>query len=301
MGFKIRATGLVGARHAVPLLVILVAGGLEAADGSYDPMVSISTPALGAATSAVSTYTWRAVPNTVLRDEESLSYVVKWGLVTGGLSTLAIRGLVPVNGRPAYHIVSEARSGGMVSAFYRVEDHNEAWLDQRAMVSVRYEKRIKEGMFRIEESTLIDQPKRRFHLQSYRIDKNLYEQKEGTLPPNVLDVLSSLYYVRVLPLEVGQSYTMDVLSGDKVYPLEVKVEKRETIKVPAGRFDTFRVEPLLRAPGIFIAKGKKLEVWLTADERHLPVRMRTEVFIGHVSAELLPPNTAPEMAHSTDN
>jgi hypothetical protein len=236
--------------------------------------------------SASSSDTWRSVTNTAFSGEEHLSFVVKWGLVTGGYSTLSIQGIEPVNGRPAWHIVSEARSGGMVSAFYQVEDHNEAWLDQEALVSVRYEKRIKEGKYRIEESTLIDQTKRRFHLQSYRLDKNLYEQQEGPLPPDTLDVLGSLYYVRVLPLVVGQSYTMDVLSGDRVYPLEVKVKKRERIKVPAGTFDTLLVEPFLRAPGIFIAKGKKLEVWLTDDARHLPVRMRSEVFIGHVSAEL---------------
>lgn len=239
-------------------------------------------------TLAVPSYSdaWRTVPHTALSGEEHLSFVVKWGFVTGGYSTLSIQGIASVNGRPAYHIVSEARSGGMVSAFYKVEDHNESWLDQEALVSVRYEKRIKEGQYRIEESTLIDQVNRHFHLQSYRLDKNLYEQQEGPLPPNTLDVLGSLYYVRMLPLAVGQSYTMDVLSGDKVYPLEVKVKKRERIKVPAGTFDTLLVEPFLRAPGIFIAKGKKLEVWLTDDARHLPVRMRSEVFIGHVSAEL---------------
>jgi len=271
------------AARALGVLVLAVSG-LYAVDISSAPVVAVSSASL------VSTYTWRTVPNQAFPGEEHLSYVVKWGLVTGGYSTLSVQGIEPVNGRPAYHIVSEARSGGMVSAFYKVEDHNEAWLDQGGLISVRYEKRIKEGKYRIEESTLIDQPKGRFHLQSYRLDKNLYEQKEGNLPPNVLDVLGSLYYVRVLPLEVGQSYTMDVLSGDKVYPLEVKVKKRERIKVPAGKFDTVLVEPLLRAPGIFIAKGKKLEVWLTADDRHLPVRMRSEVFIGHVSAELLPPN-----------
>jgi hypothetical protein len=93
---------------------------------------------------------------------------------------------------------------------------------------------------------------------------------------------------------------MDVLSGDKVYPLEVKVKKRERIKVPAGKFDTILVEPLLRAPGIFVAKGKKLEVWLTDDPRRLPVRLRTEVFIGHVSAELLPQKTAQAISHASD-
>jgi hypothetical protein len=257
------------------VLLCVTAGGLHA----------MNVPA---STVSNSTFTWRHAANTILPVGENLHFVVKWGLVVGGYSTLAIQDIDQVNGRPAYHIVSEAKSAGLVTAFYRVEDHNEAWIDQGSMSSVRYEKSIKEGKYHIDESTIIDQPRHRYRMQSFRIDKNLYEQKDGTIPQNVLDVLGSFYYVRLMPLEVGKSFTMDVLSGDKVYPLVVRVESRETIKVPAGKFKTIRIEPLLRAPGIFIAKGNKLQVWLTDDDRHVPVRMRSEVFIGHVSAELLP-------------
>jgi hypothetical protein len=269
---------------------MIAAGGLNAAPFSSETVVSVSTSGVDASTY---TYTWRKVPSSALRKEENLTFVMKWGIVTAGYSTLSIKGLETIGGRPAYHLVSEAKSGGVVSAFYKVEDRNEAWLDEEAVVSVRFEKRINEGQYRIEETTLIDQPHHHFRLQSYRLDKNVYEQKDGGVPPNVLDVLGSLYYVRLLPLIVGQTYTLDVLSGEKIYPLEVKIKKREIIKVPAGTFDTFRVEPLLRGPGIFVAKGKKLEVWLTADPQHVPVRMRSEVFIGHVSAELLPTPDVP--------
>jgi len=260
----------------------------HAVEISSGPVVSVSTFSVEASPLPVSASTWRFIAHSALGVGEDLHFVVKWGLVTAGYSTLSIKGIENVNDRPAYHLFSGAKSAGMTSAFYKVDDRNETWLDQTALLSVRCERQIQEGKYRIDETTLIDQPQRHFHVRSYRLDKNLYEEKEGNLPPNVLDVLGSLYYVRVLPLEVGNTYIFDVLSGETVYPLEVKVEKRETIKVPAGKFDTFLVQPLLRSPGIFVAKGKKLEVWLTADERHLPVRMRSEVFIGHVSAELLP-------------
>jgi hypothetical protein len=131
-------------------------------------------------------------------------------------------------------------------------------------------------------------------LTEVRHDKNnAREDKQGEIPPNVLDVLSSLYYVRSLPLEVGKSFTIDVHSGEKTWPLVVNVIKREKIKVKAGKFMCYRVEPVLRERGIFISKGKKLEVWLTADARHVPVLMRSEIFIGHVSAELVRQKTLP--------
>ena len=229
----------------------------------------------------------QAAGNTPFREGEDFVYRIHWGAVTGGYSTLSVQNIDYLEGRPAYHLVSEAHSTGFVDTFYHVEDRNEAWLDTQGPRSLRYEKKIREGKYRVHEVVTLDQTLHQFHEKEYRLDKDTFEEKNGQIPPNVLDVLGSLYYMRSLPLEVGKSYTIDVHSGDKTWPLVVKVKKHERVKVKAGKFDCLLVEPELRDRGIFIAKGKKLEVWLTTDERHMPVKMRAEIFIGHVSAELV--------------
>jgi len=250
-------------------------------------VVSVSTFNVTASSVPVPTTVWRSVTNTAFESGEDFFFVISWGVITGGYSSLSVHGIETVQGRPAYHLVEDANSAGVVDTFYHVHDRNDAWLDTQALVTVRYEKRVREGKYRVEETGLLDQLQHRYAVHSNRIDKNTYEDKQGYLTPDVLDALGSLYYVRTLPMVVGQSYTMDVFSGEKVYPLVVKIKKREIVKVPAGKFDCFVVEPLLREPGIFVSKGKKLEVWLTADDRHMPVRMRTELLIGHVSAALV--------------
>lgn len=222
------------------------------------------------------------------REGEDLLFQVRWGVITGGYATLSVPSIDLVDGKSAYHILSEARSTGMVDTFYRVRDKNEAWLDTASPRSLRYSKTILEGKYSVNEVVELDQTARTFHETEIRHDKNnARQEKQGAIPANVLDVLSSLYYVRSLPLEVGKSFTIDVHSGDKTFPLVVKVKKLETVKVKAGKFLCYRVEPKLRERGIFISKGKKLEVWMTADARHMPVLMRSEIFIGHVSAELV--------------
>jgi hypothetical protein len=227
------------------------------------------------------------VQNQAFEPGESYSFVVSWGIVSGGYSSLRIPNIENIEGRPTYHIISEAHSGGVLNTFYHVEDLNEAWLDCQSLLTLRYEKHIHEGKYRIEETGTLDQIHHHYAIHAYRLDKNTYEHKEGELVPNSMDVLGSLYYVRTLPLAVGQSYSIDVFSGGKTWPLTIQIKKREMVKVPAGKFDCFLVEPFLREPGIFVTKGKKLEVWMTADEHHMPVRMRSVVLIGHVSAELV--------------
>lgn len=218
---------------------------------------------------------------------ENLLFRIHWGAITGGYSTLRVPDVELKDGVPAYHIISEARSTGLVDAFYKVRDVNEAWLDTTAPRSLGYAKTLHEGNYRIEESVHFDQAKNRFYLEEHRLDKNTRATKEGEIPPNVLDILSSFYYVRGMPLEVGRTISIDVHSGDKTWPLLVAVRRRQTVKVKAGTFDCFVLEPVLREPGIFIHKGKKLEIWVTADERRMPVLMRCDIVIGHISAELV--------------
>jgi hypothetical protein len=230
----------------------------------------------------------RAEYRPAFQEGENLTFAVRWGVITGGYATLGVPSIDLIGQDHAYHILSEARSTGVVETFYKVRDKNEAWMDTATPRSLRYSKKILEGKYSVDQVVDLDQTARTFHLTEIRHDKNdAKEEKKGETTANVLDVLSSLYYIRSLPLEVGKSFTIDVQSGEKTWPLVVNVKKLEKVKVKAGKFLCYRVEPVLRERGIFISKGKKLEVWLTADARHMPVLMRSEIFIGHVSAELV--------------
>ena len=249
------------------------------------PAVSVSL-SVSSGPLVSSTDSWRSVPNSAFKPGEVYVFAVRLGLFRAGDAHISVLGVESINGRPAYHLLSEAHSTGIFSLIYPVLDQDDTWLDTQSLTTVRYEKKIHERHYRIEEAVTLDQANHRYKDTSYRMDKDRYEFQDGSLPPNILDVLGSFFYVRTIPLAVGQFFSLDVYSGGKVWPLEVHVKKRQTVKVAAGTFDCFVVEPLLREQGLFISKGKKLEVWMTADDRRLPVRMRAEIFVGHVSVEL---------------
>jgi hypothetical protein len=67
--------------------------------------------------------------------------------------------------------------------------------------------------------------------------------------------------------------------------LEVKVLRREKVKVPAGEFDCLVVEPVLQASGIFKHEGR-LTVWLTDDQFKIPVLMKSKVAVGSIASKL---------------
>ena len=208
---------------------------------------------------------------------ESMTFDLKWGFISGGQAVMAIPEIVVERGSPCYRIVSLAESNAFVSAFFPVRDVAESHLDVRELVTLKFEKRLREGNFRSHDLVFFDHDR---HIAYY--------PDRGRIVPISLDaqdILSSLYFVRMMDLEVGKSVSIENHADKKNYPLEIRVLRRERVSVPAGRFDCIVVEPIMRTTGIFRHEGT-LKVWLTDDELHLPVLMRSKVFVGSISAEL---------------
>jgi hypothetical protein len=205
-------------------------------------------------------------------------FSVKYGPITAGTGILAVEDTLTFKNRLCYHLVSQALSSETFSVFFKVVDRVESYLDAARFHSLRFEKHLSEGDFRAEQAVDFDQEA---HIATYDADTaNVYE-----IPPDALDALAALYYVRTLPLAVGNSVFVESHADRKNYPLEVKVLRRETVTVPAGTFDCIVTEPILRATGIFKHKGT-LTVYLTNDSARMPVLMKTKVAFGSISAAL---------------
>jgi hypothetical protein len=215
---------------------------------------------------------------------EALEYEVKWGIFLMGFSTLRVTQVDDFSGEPAYRIVSEARTNGFADAFYKVRDLNESWLRASDLVSLGYLKQLREGKFFRDEWVLYDYAAKAYISRRTNKDAS-FQVSTGTLPGFVQDVLSSLYYVRSHTLAVGDEVVLDV-NTRKTWPLVAKVLRKTRVEVPAGKFSVVIVDVRIREEGIFMQKGKELQVYLTDDERHLPVLMKVEISFGHISAYL---------------
>ncbi|MBN2564885.1 MAG: DUF3108 domain-containing protein [Candidatus Eisenbacteria bacterium] len=210
---------------------------------------------------------------------ESLTFEIKYGFISAGTAVIGIPRIVTERGYPCYHIVSVAESNSFFSVFFTVRDVVESFMDIKELVPLRFEKRLREGDFRDHDLVIFD------HGRSVAI----YPEQDGRvvpMAPGSQDILTSLYYVRMMDLEVGRSVYIDNHADKKNYPLEIKVLRRDRISVGAGRFDCLVVEPVMRTSGLFRHKGK-LTVWLTDDDRRMPVLMKSKVIIGSISAELV--------------
>jgi hypothetical protein len=89
-----------------------------------------------------------------------------------------------------------------------------------------------------------------------------------------------------MPLTVGDTSRFSAVSGKKRYELKVLVHGKEEIKTSAlGKVNTIKVEPVLDGDGIFNSKGR-IFIWLTDDDRRIPVLMQCEIALGSIKAKL---------------
>jgi hypothetical protein len=209
---------------------------------------------------------------------EKINFRVGWGFVNAGTSSLEIADTLRVDGHLCVLIESRARSNDVLGSLYPVRDCISTSMDVEGLFSRGIKKKMREGGYRKD---------REFRMHPERSEVERYNKGEWTetreISGYLQDVLSAFYWVRKQDLEVGKILEVTAFDNFKTYPLAVKVLKREKIKVPGGRFDCFKIQPMILGEGLFKASGD-IFIWLTADDLHLPVKMKSRIFIGSISA-----------------
>ena len=252
-----------GACAVAPLLLLFLSLGADSGRDTVD-----LTPYLVARQVTAAKVPWKI--------GEYFQFSIDWSGVNGGSALMQVQNMQTVDGHRTWRIVTKAESNSFVSKFYKVRDRAESFVDAESLYSRRFEKHLREGSYKRDISVRFDQA----------AGKAIYEG--GTridVPPRVHDVVSAFYYVRTCPLPEGAVVSIPTHDNEKSYDMVVKVIRRERVEVPAGKFDCVLVEPVLKSEGIFKSKGQML-VWLSDDERRIPVQVKSKVPIGSISVSL---------------
>ena len=207
---------------------------------------------------------------------ERLEFDLGWARLKAGSATLEIK-----KDGDGLKIVSTARSAGLVSIFYTVRDRVESLLSPSGL-PFRYHSRLREGGYRRDWEFVFENDAGKV----VHIDHLKEERLEFDVPEKIFDPLSAFYRIRTMDLCVWESVYVPVFDSKKIWDIEVKVLRRERLKTPLGTFDTIVVKPLMKTGGIFKKKGD-IYIWLTDDERKIPVFMKSKVKIGSVEAVLV--------------
>jgi hypothetical protein len=214
---------------------------------------------------------------------EKLSYLISLlGVPVGSVE------LEAKNENNEVRITLRTRSNAVLSSIYPVDDIIETRHIGGNFIITKI--RQQEGTFRSDIGfTIFLRDKRVFWIDRIR---NRYSDE--TIPNSeVLDTLSSFYYLRNRPLQVGKTEMLHIYDGDTYAPVPVEIVRQEVIRL--RNFKT--VESLLlrhakQTGGIFRRTGDMM-IWLTNDEYKVPVKVETTTPVGKVTVELVSAESQP--------
>ncbi len=215
---------------------------------------------------------------------EKATYQLRWGFIPAGHATLARFPDQDVNGEPAYHFVLQAWSNRYIDPFFKVRDRIDSFADLDMNRSLLYKKNQHEG--RTKRDIIVN-----FDWQKNQAQYSNYGEKRDPISilPGTFDPLGIFFYTRMLDLKENDEITHPVTDGKSCMNGQAKIIKRETITVPGGTFDAFLMEPDLKdVRGVFEkSKNAKLQLWVTADERKLLIKIKSKVIVGSFIGELI--------------
>jgi hypothetical protein len=223
--------------------------------------------------------TLRKLPNGAFEKGEYLKFDVNYGFVTAGEAIMKISDTVYPNGRQCYKIEFSVDSKPFFNWIYQVKDRYSTILDAEGLFPWRFEQHIREGRYSRDFVAEFDQV------------NHIAKTSEGkySIPAYVHDIMSAFYFARTIDytnFRPGQKIRLQNFYKDSTYELDVKYKGRQTIEVNAGKFNCIIVEPLAREGGLFKSDGK-VYIWLTDDERKIPIKVSTQVVIGSIDSELI--------------
>ena len=205
---------------------------------------------------------------------ERLEYDVKFGRLHVGSGSMEVADVQEVRGRSTWHTIFQVRGG---TFFYRVNDQYESWIDRHTGNSLRFKQDLNEGRRDVE---------RLFEIfpESAAFQEN-GEDTTQTSVKNPLDDGSFLYFLRTIPLAVGETYVFERYFRPDRNPVTIKVLRKEHIEVPAGEFDAIVVQPVIKTTGIFSENGHA-EIWLSDDENRIMLQMKSGLSFGSLNLYL---------------
>lgn len=205
---------------------------------------------------------------------ETLLFDGRFGLIPLGRASMQIIGVDTVRGEPAVHF--RFRLNASLVGVVNIRDRFDSWVGVDDFVSRRFTQDFDE------------MGKKRQTRYEIFPDSGVYYEagvdSAKTASANPLDDTAFFYWVRTLTLAPGERHEFDNYFRPDRNPVVIEVVGRDTIDVPAGRFATVVIRPIIKG-GMF-GDNRNGRVWISDDPRRLIVQMKTSFGFGAITLRL---------------
>ena len=263
---------------------------------------------LSAAFCILATVSWGDTHARPFLPGEKLTYQLKWGPIPAGEAALELLPIEELDNQPVYHIVMTVRTNAFVDLIYTYRSRIDAYVDIDMTRSLRYQEKTRKRRKVKEIIVDFDWMSKQAYFKRVETvigSKSDILKTEHVTPLMIgtFDPLSVYYYTRLLDLHVGDRITRPISDGLKCTVAEAEVTRRESVTANGVTYDTYLVQPDFKGvnPVFDILAGANILVWVTADARHLPIKLASRITLGHFTGELITVEGVPAIPSSPDS
>ena len=219
----------------------------------------------------------------VFKDGEWLRYKMSYsGFLKAGNATLTVD-KDTINGKEVFHVTGKGWTTGIIKWFFKVDDIYQSYIDVNSGKPYLFKRKINEGGYKKHQNTSFNYENNTAHVQDFK------NQTDTIIPiGNIQDMMSSFYYLRnynVSSMKPGEEIALDMFMDSQVYPFKLRFLGTEILKTRFGKIKTYRFRPLVQAGRIF-KENESLTIWITADDNKIPIKLKANLSVGSLRAEL---------------
>lgn len=231
---------------------------------------------------------------------ERMVYHVEWSppwylfflpSMHAGEASLGISEGPEVDGKKATRVLFTAQSSGTLAKLtgVDVDDYYESFVNGETLCTFKVIKKIREGKRKRDSEVEYRSSTGQMHIREVNVatspPKVDRDQVIDDIPACVKDIFTALYDARTKDFDLGVSHRLLIADDDKIREVEVRVLKETVVKTVLGKLNTWEVDTVSLLGGLF-KDGGQFRMWLTADERKLPVKFEVKVRLGKVTGQL---------------
>ena len=206
---------------------------------------------------------------------ETLRYNASFGGVSAANASLKVIGKEEFNDIMTFHVQFTARSKGLISYLFPINDKIDLWLSEDSLFTIKESSIIKEGSYEYSREMIFD----------HQSGSALLENDTLQIPKGTQSPYSLFYFCRNKDIASMTLDTLNTIQGKKITPLNILIEEDIEIIVPAGKFLCTKVTPVKSNRKKFKNKSQ-MAILFSNDKHQYPVKIWLTMKYGSLVLEL---------------
>lgn len=222
---------------------------------------------------------------------EVLTYKGAWGKIPAGELKMEVLPGTKLDGIDVHHFVMTTKTNPQVDLIYKIRDRQESYVDSAMTCSLLYKKK-----------TISKHPRDvRINFDWKNMKATYSNFGKAGMPigilPGSFDPLALFYVIRMQSLKENSAFNILLTDGKQFMKVLVHVGKKSRVKIGKRTYDIFEVTPDMSAFDQIKEKASfsdqsQIKVWITDDEKKIPVKIRSKVGIISFDFDFIPESSS---------